>query len=579
MPSLDYSNTSGDNQDDRLLANSVINSLDARIAVLNEQGVIMAVNEAWKNSATENNNSNPTDYVGSNYLAVCDTAIRQGDLIAQQVEQGILAVINGAQSQFSTEYPCHTPTKKLWFTITVLPLRTSHKGVVVIHNDITNQKQIEESIRVSHEQLTILTSTVPGVVYQFVVTADGEWKFIYLSKGIEDLYEVTPANALLDHNVLTGCIFPEDRISHRDSVEIAVRNLSVWVHEHRILTPRGNIKWVRGQASPQPQEDGSVLWNGILVDITKRKQIEEALSASEAQYKRIVETAEEGIWTVNLAGTTDFINARGAAILGYQVDEIMGKPVSEFVFSEETISSQEELGKNLLGTRVSQVYRMQHKSGHEVWVQANTTPVYDQEGLLITGALSMFTDITAQKRLQDRLQKLAITDDLTGVYNRRHFIELAHFELERAVRFKHPLALALLDIDYFKFINDTYGHATGDQVLVAFAKTCQTHIRAIDVFARFGGDEFILLLPETDQEQARDAIERLRLALSTELPDLSDNLVAITITITSGISILASSEETFETILSRADHALYHAKKAGRNRTVVYSMELPKSGN
>jgi len=143
--------------------------------------------------------------------------------------------------------------------------------------DITESKRAEESLRAVYLQLELMTAAVPGVVYQFMHTASGEWKFIYVSKGIQYLYEVAPEEALLDHNALTNCILPKDMIAHRESVENASRDLSLWVHEHRILTPSGKLKWVRGQAIPQRNGDGSVLWNGILIDISERKQAEEEL--------------------------------------------------------------------------------------------------------------------------------------------------------------------------------------------------------------------------------------------------------------------------------------------------------------
>ena len=178
--------------------------------------------------------------------------------------------------------------------------------------------------------------------------------------------------------------------------------------------------------------------------------------------------------------------------------------------------------------------------------------------------LRLQDEINVRVRLEDKLRHQAMTDTLTGISNRRHFLELAQSEINRAKRFNHPLAIALLDIDHFKNINDVHGHAAGDQALLAFVTTCQQHLREIDVLARLGGDEFVIMLPETDCEQAYTALERIRKALTAAPFNLVDQSLQITISI--GISNLANVHESLDTFLARADEALYQAKEAGRNQ-------------
>jgi diguanylate cyclase (GGDEF)-like protein/PAS domain S-box-containing protein len=125
-----------------------------------------------------------------------------------------------------------------------------------------------------NQVLNELTQAIPGVVYQFRVNPDGSWQFCYLSEGIRELYELSPEEVYADQQVLIQCILEVDRVSHRASVELATQNCSPWMHEHRICTPGGKFKWIRGQALPSPQDDGSVLWNGILIDITDSKKTE-----------------------------------------------------------------------------------------------------------------------------------------------------------------------------------------------------------------------------------------------------------------------------------------------------------------
>jgi diguanylate cyclase (GGDEF)-like protein len=176
-------------------------------------------------------------------------------------------------------------------------------------------------------------------------------------------------------------------------------------------------------------------------------------------------------------------------------------------------------------------------------------------------------EITERKRLQEELRQQATTDELTQIFNRRHFLFLASIELKRAVRLNHPLSLVLIDLDYFKRINDTYGHIIGDQALLEFAQTFKGNIRTIDVFARFGGDEFALILPETESNQTVEVIERVQRALAEQRPKLGDT--TITLSISAGISSLACETDSVDGLISRADQALYRAKAMGRNSVVV----------
>lgn len=176
-------------------------------------------------------------------------------------------------------------------------------------------------------------------------------------------------------------------------------------------------------------------------------------------------------------------------------------------------------------------------------------------------------EITERKQLEEELQKQATTDALTGISNRRNFLKLMTSEINRAVRLGHPLAIAMIDIDHFKLLNDTYGHAAGDHALLEFVRVCLKSIREIDVLARFGGDEFVMLLPDASCDQAADVLERVRHELSAYPLELEGQLASMTISV--GITNLAADHESVDAILSRSDIALYQAKEQGRNRIAI----------
>jgi diguanylate cyclase (GGDEF)-like protein len=173
----------------------------------------------------------------------------------------------------------------------------------------------------------------------------------------------------------------------------------------------------------------------------------------------------------------------------------------------------------------------------------------------------------ADQRASD-LETLAAVDWLTGLYNRRQFESLAQAELARSQRYMRPLTLMMLDIDHFKKVNDTYGHATGDRVLQALATVCLATKRDADIAARLGGEEFALLLPETTAGAAAQFAERLRQQIRDCAPVVEGEKLPITVS----IGIAASSQTTagVQPLLSNSDQALYEAKRAGRNRVAVW---------
>ncbi len=175
-------------------------------------------------------------------------------------------------------------------------------------------------------------------------------------------------------------------------------------------------------------------------------------------------------------------------------------------------------------------------------------------------------------RANVRLHELAITDPLTGLYNRRHLFELAETELARTRRYRRNLAAIMLDIDHFKMVNDRFGHLAGDKVLEAVAGRVHAAIRDVDILGRYGGEEFAILMPDTTLAGGVQLAERLRLAIASE--QFETGKEAVTVTVSLGVTGYAGLEAiSIDTLLDRADQALYRAKDGGRNRVAVYRAE------
>jgi len=165
------------------------------------------------------------------------------------------------------------------------------------------------------------------------------------------------------------------------------------------------------------------------------------------------------------------------------------------------------------------------------------------------------------------LRSLSIQDDLTGAINRRHFIAMTENEIRRCNRYNTIFSVAFIDIDDFKKINDTYGHLAGDQVLRSMSDICRTNIRTTDAFARYGGDEFVILMPNTDRMQALECVERIRSIISTtQVPYLQSG---ICFTVSMGVIAINKPDIDLEGLLSQVDRSLYSAKRKGKNRVVA----------
>lgn len=175
-------------------------------------------------------------------------------------------------------------------------------------------------------------------------------------------------------------------------------------------------------------------------------------------------------------------------------------------------------------------------------------------------------EIRARMQLESELRKLAATDALTGLHNRRRFLEIGDYELRRRTITRKPLTLIMLDLDFFKDVNDRYGHAAGDEALALFASLCAKSIRPMDIAGRLGGEEFGILLPETDMKDGLLVAERLRCTVAAH--EFASDQGAFHLTVSLGIAEVAE-EESLAQLMARADEALYAAKRGGRNRVEV----------
>lgn len=275
----------------------------------------------------------------------------------------------------------------------------------------------------------------------------------------------------------------------------------------------------------------------------------------------LIENMNEGVIVLDTRNRIVDINPAALAIVGGSASTSIGRYARE-VFSRWEV--------------VQPMFNVERQSGTGVsvggkYLDLQVSPLRNRKGHLV-GRLMVWHDITALKNAQDELEKLASLDGLTGALNRRSFMEKAAVEAARAVRMKKPLSILLMDIDHFKDVNDTYGHAAGDRVLVRFAKVFVEGIRKYDIFARMGGEEFALLIPDADAQEALQIAERLRMAVAAQSVQVGGKLVPITVSI--GIAEMEHQGEGVDGIINRADKALYSSKNSGRNQSQVWQAAM-----
>ena len=266
-----------------------------------------------------------------------------------------------------------------------------------------------------------------------------------------------------------------------------------------------------------------------------------------------------------------YVNPAFTALTGYDADEVIGRSTRLLHgpnTDPQTVATVRAAMEEQRPIRVELLNY--NRDDEEFWIDTNIVPLRDAHGR-VTHFATIGRDLSATKRLQQELQIMASTDPLTGLLNRRRFLEQAEKEFLRSQRYQHELAAVMLDIDHFKTINDTHGHFVGDQVLIALSRAAENLLRDIDILCRWGGEEFVILMPETPLAGAAILAERLREMLARLTVDTTAGTVRFTVS--AGVAARCEPDAGLTDILQRADTALYAAKQHGRNRIQVLAAE------
>ena len=305
------------------------------------------------------------------------------------------------------------------------------------------------------------------------------------------------------------------------------------------------------------------------LEITERVELENRLQRANSRFRSVIDAAYDAIITVNASQEIILCNEAALELFGYTADELVGKRLETLMptrFRRDHGHHVRRFGASPLRSREMEERNRIHavdSTGAEFPVEIAISKI-KVDGLLEYTAI--VRDITERVRLMDELATAAATDPLTGLKNRRDFEQEARGVLTRARELGRPVALAMLEIDHFKLVNDTHGHDVGDEVLGVLARVGSSTLRHRDIFARLGGEEFVVLMPDTNIEQGHELAVRLcRLFDEADFEyTWSDQAVHFTISV--GVAELSEHDDTVDSLLKRADQALYRAKNGGRNR-------------
>lgn len=435
------------------------------------------------------------------------------------------------------------------------------KGIIIcVARDVTERKALEREVFNLYEERKEFVQDLPVGVFK--ASLDPDSCFLDINHEMVNIFEASSEKELLGVKIKDLYVNPDERYGLMSRLK---KEGKINLIEEKRKTLRGKV--IDVNMSVRLMENDKNAFEGVLENITERKILENALKKNEELFRVIAHNMPNGV--ILHRGGIIYANPKALDIFGYTEEELYGMNIAE-IFDD----SDKELIGNFIERRlkgevfdVDNMHRTKSKDGRrlDIWVHG-TTIKYEGKWT----SLILITDYTKMSKIgekiakeRDNLRYLSEHDSLTGLYNRRKF----EGELDRCInlsyRYKRDLSLLMFDIDYFKKINDGYGHIIGDGVLSELANFIKSFLRTPDVFARYGGEEFMVIMPETNINNAVNVAERLRENVEDHK---FKNINSLTISI--GVSEFKENDGS-ESFLERVDKALYMAKNKGRNRVEV----------
>lgn len=554
------------------VAAAALDALPGSVAVLDADGVILATNRAWRGCDVRDDGAPCCGRAGDDYLAAWAQRRAGGD---EAVVGGFVAqlrdVLAGRSDGTRVELPLRGRDGPRWFQASVARCAGPGAAVaVVVLDDVTADRQERDALRRRGDLLQQFVDTLPGAAFRIVRGPRRKPRFELVSQGVRELFGVEAGDVCAQPSLLAERLVEADRAAFTASLERAVADGSDWQHEFAVATAAGARRQVRVAARMAADRDGSVAWAGVFTDVTQRKEYEAWFLDSVSKFRTLYETSPTGVVYQDAQGRITDANPAAQRILGLSLSQMQGRLSIDprwRTLREDGSDFPGDEHPAMVALRTGQPVRnvvmgVSVPGRERAWILVNAIPI-SKDGR-IEFVYASFEDITERRALATELQHLALTDALTSLPNRRSILQRIESEHARVKRRPeiHSSVLAI-DLDEFKRVNDELGHAAGDAVLRHFADVASGAIRRADAIGRSGGEEFLVLLPDTSLAEARLFAERLRGEVVARPAVVDGKPVAFTISI--GVAVLAPEDAGLDAALARADRALYDAKRAGRN--------------
>lgn len=433
--------------------------------------------------------------------------------------------------------------------------------------------------------INVTLSSLRGVI---IFSLDSHYRYTaFTDSHREVMKQIWGADIALGQNMLDYIHREDDRKKAQENFDKALQGETL-VIEEEYGDESGHMRlWWENRYTPISDDRNNIVGLSVFVlDITERMQKEERIHFLAFVMNKI----SSAVISTDSQMKITYWNKSAEILYGWQESEVLGRMIDEVCRTEFPDGQQEIAKKTLL---VDKTWRgelkQHHRTGEEIWVDASVTLLEDDNGKYI-GGVTINHNVTERKLAEDELRRTkesieqinltlrrafereqlaSRTDSLTGVFNRRYFFELLGYEFAASRRYERPLSIVMFDVDFLKKINDTYGHQVGDEVLKKAADVVRGELRASDVLARYGGDEFVILLSNSDEQDASMVLERIYREFQSAYIRADEKKLGVTIS--AGIASIQLDMERADQLVMQADRALYIAKNSGRNRTVVFN--------
>lgn len=345
------------------------------------------------------------------------------------------------------------------------------------------------------------------------------------------------------------------------------------VREQRFMRKDGSIFWGLISTSMVKNEAGRRLCVvSMITDIDAKKRVENSLRESEARLRFITENTLDVVWQIDKEFRFTYVNGADQRMRGYTRGEVLGEDFRALLTARGLTVFEQAMLPVLAGCEAENAsvtfeVELPCKDGSSIWAEINCSPILGSVGEVV-GFIGVTRDATERREKHEKLREASIRDPLTGLYNRRYLDERLPKEVHKAIENESSLVVLMIDIDRFKQLNDTHGHLLGDEVIRQLGEVIRTGGRSDDLPCRYGGEEFLVVMPHVVPEKVLPRIEHWRESFSQLAFQSGEESVFMTFS--AGIAVLPDHGTTARELVSAADTALYAAKAQGRNRTLIY---------